>query len=97
MLPVIPGRRQIASSTLGRSQVCTPAICRIASPEDLIATIPGRLARIMAQYANIKVFPPPTPFPKSRTSLYWHERFHREPGNVWLRISRNVTAGSAPS
>ena len=52
---------------------------------DLIASIPSRLAKTMAQYANIKVLPPPVPFPKSHTSLYWHERFHRYPGNAWLR------------
>ena len=48
---------------------------------ELIASIPSRLAKTMAQYANIKVLPPPVPFPKSHTSLYWHERFHLDPGN----------------
>jgi len=52
---------------------------------DLIATIPGGLAQSMQQFANIKVLPPPIPLPKIRVSLYWHERFHRDPGNAWLR------------
>ena len=52
---------------------------------DLIATIPGRLALSMLQSTNIKVLPPPIPLPKIKVSLYWHERFHREPGNAWLR------------
>ncbi|MSQ51791.1 MAG: hypothetical protein EXR28_07870 [Betaproteobacteria bacterium] len=60
-------------------------VLALVTSTGLIATIPARLARTIAQYANIKVFPPPIPFPKSRTSLYWHERFHREPGNAWLR------------
>ena len=52
---------------------------------DLIATIPDRLARSIRQFANIKILPPPIPLPKTKVSLYWHERFHREPGNAWLR------------
>ena len=39
----------------------------------------------MARYASIKVLPPPNPLPKKYLSLYWHERYHREPGNVWRR------------
>jgi hypothetical protein len=27
----------------------------------------------------------PVSLPKIRMSLYWHERFHRDPGNIWLR------------
>jgi DNA-binding transcriptional LysR family regulator len=52
---------------------------------DLIATIPSRLAQSMQHSTNIKVLPPPIPLPKIKVSLYWHERFHREPGNAWLR------------
>ena len=52
---------------------------------DLIATIPSRLAKSMQQFANIKIVPPPIALPKIKVSLYWHERFHREPGNEWLR------------
>ena len=60
-------------------------VMALITSSDLIATIPGNLARSMQQFANIKVLPPPIPLPKVRVSLYWHERFHREPGNVWLR------------
>jgi DNA-binding transcriptional LysR family regulator len=52
---------------------------------DLIATIPRRLALTMRKFARINVLPPPVPLPKIKVSLYWHERFHRDPGNVWLR------------
>ena len=60
-------------------------VMALITSTDLIATIPGRLAQSMRQLANIKVLPPPIPLPKIRVSLYWHERFHREPGNAWLR------------
>jgi hypothetical protein len=28
---------------------------------------------------------PPIRLPRIEISQYWHERFHREPGNVWIR------------
>lgn len=27
----------------------------------------------------------PAPLPKFEIAQYWHERFHREPGNQWIR------------
>jgi DNA-binding transcriptional LysR family regulator len=60
-------------------------VMALITSTDLIATIPGGLAQSMRQLANIKVLPPPIPLPKIRVSLYWHERYHRDPGNAWLR------------
>jgi DNA-binding transcriptional LysR family regulator len=60
-------------------------VAALVTSSDLIATVPSRLAETMRKFANIKVFPPPIALPKVTVSLYWHERFHREPGNVWLR------------
>ena len=60
-------------------------VMALITSSDLIATIPGRLAQSMQQFANIKILPPPIPLPKTKVSLYWHERFHRDPGNAWLR------------
>ncbi len=60
-------------------------VLALITSTDLIATIPGHLAQAMARYSNIKVLPPPIRLPKSRLTLYWHERFHREPGNAWMR------------
>ena len=60
-------------------------VMALITSTDLIATIPGRLAQSMQRSDNIKVLPPPIPLPKFKVSLYWHERFHREPGNAWLR------------
>jgi DNA-binding transcriptional LysR family regulator len=61
------------------------AVLALVTHTDLIAVIPARLALSMKQLANIAVLPTPVPFPKIRVSLYWHERFHREPANAWLR------------
>jgi DNA-binding transcriptional LysR family regulator len=60
-------------------------IAALIPTSDLIATVPIRLAASMKQRANVKVFPPPIALPKIKVSIYWHERFHRDPGNAWLR------------
>jgi DNA-binding transcriptional LysR family regulator len=61
------------------------AVMDMITSTDLITTIPLRLARSMQQFANIRILPPPISLPKMQVRLYWHERFHREPGNAWLR------------
>jgi len=45
----------------------------------------GRLAAAFAQLAPLKVMAPPTKLPTYDVSLFWHERFHRDPANLWLR------------
>ena len=61
------------------------SVASIIGQSDLIATIPPGLARAMAQTAPIRVFEPPIALPKARIYLCWHERYHRDPGNAWLR------------
>ena len=60
-------------------------VAALVSSTDLIATVPARLAESMKQLAGVKVLRPPISLPKIKVSLYWHERFHRDPGNAWLR------------
>jgi len=60
-------------------------VMALITSSDLIATIPKRFAQSIQQIANIKVLSPPIPLPKYKVTLYWHERFHRDPGNEWLR------------
>lgn len=60
-------------------------VAALVTSTDLIATVPSRLAESMKRLAGVKVLPPPITLPKIKVSLYWHERFHRDPGNAWLR------------
>ena len=60
-------------------------VVSLVTSTDLIATVPSRLAEWMKQLAGVKVLRPPISLPKIKVSLYWHERFHRDPGNAWLR------------
>ena len=60
-------------------------VAALVTSTDLIATVPSRLAESMKRFSGVKVLPPPIALPKIKVSLYWHERFHRDPGNAWLR------------
>ena len=60
-------------------------VAAIVTQSDLIATIPRGLADTLGQLVDIRIFTPPVALPKVRISLYWHERYQRDPGNVWLR------------
>jgi DNA-binding transcriptional LysR family regulator len=60
-------------------------VAAIVTQSDLIATVPRGLAQTMQRLASIRVFDPPIALPKARIALLWHERYHRDPGNAWLR------------
>jgi DNA-binding transcriptional LysR family regulator len=60
-------------------------VAALVTSTDLIATVPSHLAESMKRLAGVKVVSPPIALPKIKVSLYWHERFHRDPGNAWLR------------
>ena len=57
----------------------------VAKHGDLVATLPTRLARVLAKELDLQSVVPPIELPRVQVTQYWHERFHREPGNRWLR------------
>ena len=57
----------------------------VASQTDGIATLPMKLARILAEQLGLVAFKPPVTFPSIEIAQYWHERFHRDAGHKWLR------------
>jgi DNA-binding transcriptional LysR family regulator len=68
------------------------ALGHILSTTDLIATAPERYVREGMAPFKLKYLPHPVPFPEFDVNLFWHARFHKEPGNQWLR---NVLAEMA--
>lgn len=52
---------------------------------DLLLTVPRRLAEIMAVRGNFRTFPLPFTLPEYEVKQHWHERFHHDPGNLWMR------------
>lgn len=52
---------------------------------DFVATLPKTLASLFKEHLNVRIFAPPVAIPDFEAKLYWHDRYHREPGNKWLR------------
>lgn len=52
---------------------------------DLIATVPERVAQMLARIASVKLLAPPIALPRFAIKQHWHERYHQDPANRWLR------------
>ncbi|HSW15830.1 MAG TPA: LysR family transcriptional regulator [Ramlibacter sp.] len=61
------------------------AIPLIVANTDLVVTIPTMLAESYLPTSNIKLLTPPLKMPIYAIKQYWHERFHEDPANRWLR------------
>lgn len=61
------------------------AAAYLASRTDAVVTVPETMANELAGALRLRLFPPPMKMPRIDVSQYWHERFHREPGNRWIR------------
>jgi len=61
------------------------ALGHILASTDLIATVPERYVRESMAPFNLTYLPVPVPVPEFDVNLFWHARFHKEPGNQWLR------------
>ncbi len=61
------------------------AAALVVKQSDLITTLPARMTRLLAREMDLQVVVPPIELPRIHISQYWHERFHREPGNKWFR------------
>lgn len=57
----------------------------VIARSDLLVIMASRVARMYAEALPLKIMPPPVKLPSYDTRLFWHERFHRDPANRWLR------------
>jgi DNA-binding transcriptional LysR family regulator len=57
----------------------------IIARSDMLAIVASRVAETYAEMLPLKIMPPPTKLPTYNSMLFWHERFHRDPANRWLR------------
>jgi len=65
------------SSFLGLEQIIVAT--------NLLAIVPARLANTLALGGRIRAFDIPFPTPAYEVRQYWHERYHHDPANRWLR------------
>lgn len=57
----------------------------VAKRADAVATLPMSVARVLAPELGLRMITPPIRLPRIEIYQYWHERFHREEGNRWIR------------
>jgi DNA-binding transcriptional LysR family regulator len=63
----------------------TMGISSIVSSTDLLVVVPHRLARACDDLIDVTILELPIEIPRFNVSQYWHERFHADPANRWLR------------
>lgn len=69
------------------------AVPWIVSAAELVVTVPQKLAeRAAAPFALVSIAPP-LALPALQTNVFWHRRFHQDPGNGWLRDLVHETFG----
>ncbi|QJQ94201.1 MULTISPECIES: LysR family transcriptional regulator [Halomonadaceae] len=61
------------------------AVPYLVADSDLIVTVTHKLAEVTRERFGLCMRPPPLELPQVPINLFWHRRFHRDPGNQWLR------------
>jgi DNA-binding transcriptional LysR family regulator len=61
------------------------AAAHIAKHSDVVATVPRTLGTALARDLDLVAVEPPLALPRMEIALYWHDRFHRDPGSQWFR------------
>ena len=57
----------------------------IAKHTNAVATLPMSIATVLAEDLDLEIIRPPIKLPKIEIFQYWHNRFHQEPANKWIR------------
>ncbi|MBL8482318.1 MAG: LysR family transcriptional regulator [Rhodocyclaceae bacterium] len=60
-------------------------VARIVAQTELLVIVPRRLGETLAAQERVRMFDPPLALPHFAVKQHWHERFHADAGNLWLR------------
>lgn len=60
-------------------------VARLVAGTELLVVVPRRLGQAQAQQERVRLLEPPLPLPAYAVKQHWHERFHADAGNAWLR------------
>jgi DNA-binding transcriptional LysR family regulator len=71
------------------------AAAMVAKHTDAVVTLPSPLAVLLAKELDLQLVKPPIRLPEFEISQYWHERFHRDPANQWLRSTMEGQFGGS--
>ncbi|BEV15476.1 LysR family transcriptional regulator [Herbaspirillum sp. DW155] len=61
------------------------AVGHILSTTDMIATVPERYALQCLKPFDLQFLKHPVDLPETGINCFWHAKFHKEPGNQWMR------------
>ena len=60
-------------------------LAAILSTTDLVATLPRHIGETLARTAGLRTLPCPMAIPGFTVKQHWHERYHHDGANRWLR------------
>lgn len=60
-------------------------VARLVATTDLLVIVPRRLGEAIATQEHVRLLKPPVVLPSFWVKQHWHERFHADAGNAWLR------------
>ena len=60
-------------------------VARLVAQTELLVIVPRRLGESLAQQERVRLLDPPVALPDFAVKQHWHERFHADVANVWLR------------
>lgn len=70
----------------------------VVAESDLVATVPEHVARAFAGPYRLAVWPLPVPMAELVLYQYWHQRYHADATNRWVRaLVRELFAQDAPA
>ena len=69
----------------------------VIANSDLMVIVTSQLAEAFTRLAPLLVMEPPIPIPSYGIRMFWHERFHADPANRWLRATCLVRLQRKPA
>ena len=60
-------------------------VARLVAQTELLVIVPRRLGEALAQQERVRLLEPPVTLPPYAVKQHWHERFHTDVANTWLR------------
>ena len=60
-------------------------VARIVAQTEFLVIVPRQLGMALAAQEQVQVLEPPISLPHYKVKQHWHERFHADAGNSWLR------------
>jgi DNA-binding transcriptional LysR family regulator len=77
--------RQGVERKVALSLPTLPGVGNLLANTDLVATVPEHVAQMLVRIASVKALPSPIKFPTFAIKQHWHQRYHADPANRWLR------------